>query len=152
MQCPSCHAETAVDAAFCRGCGTALPRSDAAAPQASGISWKWVAIGVAVMFGTNMGVGFVLGAVLGPERIQALGVYGWAAIGLLCYGIGGFIVGKRSPGKTILEPGLSSAIAVALWVVFSGSFNLGAIVIGGILPFGAGLLGGYIGEKSQGTI
>lgn len=153
MQCPSCQAASALDATFCRSCGAALPRSTDAQPAgSSGVAWKWVAIGVGVMFGTNVGAGFALGLIMGAAGVHGIGPLGFAAIGLVCFGVGGFIVGKWSPGKTILEPGLSAALAVAITLAMQGAFDLGTVLVGGVLPFGAGVLGGYLGEKSQGTV
>jgi hypothetical protein len=63
--------------------------------------------------------------------------------------VGGFIVGLRSAGRTILEPGISAAIAVALSLLIGGAFTLGNLLAGGLVPFLAGLLGGWLGERRQ---
>jgi hypothetical protein len=64
--------------------------------------------------------------------------------------IGGFIVGLKSVGRTILEPGLSAAIAVVIALLISGHFTVVNMVLGGLIPFVAGVTGGWLGERRQG--
>ena len=70
----------------------------------------------------------------------------------LSFLIGGFIVGVKSAGRTILEPGISAALAVVLALLISSNFSLMNILAGGLIPFAAGVLGGWLGERRQGTI
>ena len=72
-----------------------------------------------------------------------------AVINLLAFVIGGFIVGLKSAGKTILEPGISAAIAVLISLLLSGTFTIGNMIVAGVLPFAAGILGGWLGERQQ---
>ena len=72
-----------------------------------------------------------------------------ALISIASFAIGGYIVDLKSPGRTILEPGISAAIAVLISLILSGTFNLGNLLVGGLVPFLAGLLGGYLGERRQ---
>ena len=74
-----------------------------------------------------------------------------AVINFLAFAIGGFIVGLKSAGRTILEPGISAAIAVLIALLISGNFSFGNIIAGGLVPFAAGVLGGWLGEKRQAT-
>ena len=55
-------------------------------------------------------------------------------------------------GRTILEPGISAAIAVVIALLISGNFGIVNLIAGGIVPFLAGVLGGWLGEKRQGTV
>lgn len=125
------------------------------------LDWKWIAIGVAIMFGLNFLAGIVVGilfgsAIEGVENVeeiaftegQALVV---AILSFLSFAIGGYIVGRKSSGRTILEPGISAAIAVALALLITGGFTLINLLVGGLVPFVAGLLGGWLGERQQGT-
>jgi hypothetical protein len=61
--------------------------------------------------------------------------------------VGGFIVGRKSTAKTILEPAIAAALAVAVGLLLSGNFTVGNILAGGLVPFLAGLLGGWLGER-----
>ena len=70
-------------------------------------------------------------------------------VGIASFAVGGYIVGLRSPGRTILEPGISAAVAVVVGLLLSGAFTLGNLLAGGLVPFLAGLLGGYLGERHQ---
>ena len=72
-----------------------------------------------------------------------------ALVGIATFAIGGYIVGLKSPGRTILEPGISAAIAVVIGLLLSGALTLGNVLAGGLVPFLAGLLGGWLGERRQ---
>jgi MFS family permease len=126
------------------------------------LDWKWIGIGVVVMIVLNLVAGLVLGLVLGeelegvtsPEDVSLSGgqVVLAAVLNFLAFAIGGFIVGLKSAGRTILEPGISAAIAVVIALLISGNFTLGNIIAGGIVPFIAGVLGGWLGERRQGAV
>ena len=126
------------------------------------LDWKWIGIGVVVMIVLNLIAGLILGLFLGaqlegatsPEDVQLTGgqIALAAVLNFLAFAIGGFIVGLKSTGRTILEPGISAAIAVLIALVISGNFGLGNLIIGGIVPFLAGVLGGWLGERRQGTV
>jgi hypothetical protein len=126
------------------------------------LNWRWIAIGVAIMFGLNLAASLLLLLLLGdslpatatdPQEAAAALGGGRLALGALIsiasFAIGGYIVGLKSPGRTILEPGISAAIAVIIGLLLSGAFTLGNLLVGGLVPFLAGLLGGYLGERQQ---
>jgi hypothetical protein len=125
------------------------------------LDWKWIGIGVVVMIVLNLLGGVILGLFLAPqlegatspEDIQLSGgqIALAAVINFLAFAIGGFIVGIKSAGRTILEPGISAAIAVLIALLISGNFSIVNIIAGGIVPFIAGVLGGWLGERRQGT-
>jgi hypothetical protein len=130
--------------------------------MAGGLDGRWIGIGVAIMFGLNLVASLVLALVLGdgvpatattPEEAAAALGAGRLALGALVgiasFALGGYVVGVKSPGRTILEPGISAAIAVLLGLLLSGALTLGNLLAGGLLPFLAGLLGGYLGERRQ---
>ena len=126
------------------------------------LDWKWIGIGVLVMLVLNLVAGLILGLFLGPQLEGAAspedielsgGQMALAAVlNFLAFAIGGFIVGLKSTGRTILEPGISAAIAVVIALLISGNFTLANIIAGGIIPFLAGVLGGWLGERRQGTV
>jgi len=126
------------------------------------LDWKWIGIGVVVMLVLNLVAGLILGLVLAPELeavtspedVQLSGGQAVlaAVLNFLAFAIGGFIVGIKSSGRTILEPGISAAIAVLIALLISGNFGLVNLIAGGIVPFLAGVLGGWLGEKRQGTV
>jgi len=126
------------------------------------LDWKWIGIGVVVMIVLSLIAGLVLGLFLGaeiegatsPEEISISGgqVVLAMVLNFLAFVIGGFIVGIKSTGRTILEPGISAAIAVAIALLISGNFTIVNIIVGGLVPFAAGVLGGWLGEKRQGTV
>lgn len=156
------------DAGLGRGGGPVAPRG--------GLDWRWIGLGAAIMFGLNLIAGLILVPVLGPalggfdpspagpagtaagttaNAVADIGggrLFVGALISFLSFAIGGFIVGVRSAGRTIVEPGISAAIAVAVGLLLSGAFSLGNVLAGGLVPFAAGLLGGWLGERRQGTV
>ena len=126
------------------------------------LDWKWIGIGVVVMVVLNLIAGLILGLFLGsqlegvtsPEDVQLSGgqVFLAAVLNFLTFAIGGFIVGLKSAGRTILEPGISAAIAVLIALLISGNFTILNLIAGGLVPFVAGVLGGWLGERRQGTV
>jgi MFS family permease len=123
------------------------------------LDWKWIGLGVLIMLGLNIVAGIALGLFLMPEIQDATqiedieltgGQMAWLAlVNFLVFAIGGFIVGLKSAGRTILEPGISAAVAVIIALLISGNFSLGGLIAGGLVPFLAGVLGGWIGERRQ---
>jgi hypothetical protein len=123
------------------------------------LDWKWIGIGVLIMAGLSIAAGIVVTLFMRPDlqgvtdvsQIELTGgqmaVIG--AINVLVFLLGGFIVGLKSAGRTIVEPGLSAAIAVALALVISGSFSVGSLFAAGLVPFVAGVAGGWLGERRQ---
>jgi magnesium-transporting ATPase (P-type) len=130
--------------------------------MAGSLDWKWIGIGVVVMIVLTLIAGLILGLFLGSqmegvtssEDVTLSG--GQAALAavlnFLAFAIGGYIVGVKSAGRTILEPGISAAIAVVIALLISGNFSILNIIAGGIVPFLAGVLGGWLGERRQGTV
>ena len=126
------------------------------------LDWKWIGIGVIVMIVLNLVAGLVLGLFLGsqlegvtsPEDVHLTGgqVVLASVLNFLAFAIGGYIVGVKSAGRTILEPGISAAIAVLIALLIAGNFSVVNIIVGGIVPFLAGVLGGWLGERRQPTV
>ena len=126
------------------------------------LDWKWIAIGVLVMVALSLIAGFVLALVLGPQikdatNVQTVTLSGGqlvliAVINILVFAIGGFIVGIRSAGRTIIEPGISAAIAVLIALLISGNFTVVNLIAGGVIPFVAGVIGGWLGERRQAAV
>ena len=127
----------------------------------SALDWKWIGIGVVIMIALSLIAGLIMGLVVGPSLSEANtpeefegsitgGVLALAvALNFLAFAIGGFVVGLKSVGRTILEPGISAAIAVLIALVIAGNFSILNLLIGGLVPFGAGVLGGWLGERRQ---
>ena len=126
------------------------------------LDWKWIGIGVVIMVALNLVAGVILAlliapqleGVASPEEIQITGGQMALAtlLNFLAFAIGGFIVGLKSTGRTSLEPGISAAIAVLIALLISGNFSVVNLFVGGLVPFLAGVLGGWLGERRQGTV
>jgi hypothetical protein len=125
------------------------------------LDWKWIGIGVVIMVALNIIAGLVFGVILGPElkdvanpeniSLSGSQVVLAAALNFLAFLIGGYIVGIKSAGRTILEPGISAAIAVVIALILSGNLTILNLLAGGLVPFVAGVLGGWVGENRQGA-
>lgn len=136
--------------------------SDLNAPR-TGLDWRWIGIGAVIMLGLSLLASLLLLPLLGGAVVQpatpggsptvapeALGGGRLAVAALLsfvAFAVGGYIVGQRSAGRTVIEPAISAAIAVAIGLLLSGQFTLGNLLAGGLVPFLAGLLGGWLGER-----
>lgn len=131
-----------------------------------GLDWRWIGIGTTIMFGLNLIAGLILLPLLGTAELPPASPGGAAGdavapevdggrllvaaiVSFLTFAIGGYIVGVRSSGRTVVEPGISAAIAVAIGLLIGGAFTLGNLLAGGLVPFLAGLLGGWLGERRQ---
>lgn len=123
------------------------------------LDWKWIGMGVLIMLALTIVAGIILALFLAsqlegvtdPAKVQLSGgqMALVAFLNFLAFAIGGFIVGLKSSGRTILEPGISAAVAVLIALLISGNFSIGGLIAGGLVPFLAGVLGGWIGERRQ---
>ena len=130
------------------------------------LDWRWIGIGTAIMVGLSLIAGLVLVPLMsGPDALPAGPANGGggviasesgtgrlligALVSFLSFAVGGYIVGTRSLGRTVIEPGISAALAVAISLLIGGAFTLGNLLAGGLIPFLAGLLGGWLGERRQ---
>lgn len=123
----------------------------------SRLDWKWVGLGVLIMLALNFASGLILAVVLGSQ-VQAVGdakvvslsggqIALAGILNLLAFVIGGFIVGVKSAGRTIVEPGISALVAIVIALVFSRNLSAVNVLIGGVVPFLAGVFGGWLGER-----
>lgn len=129
--------------------------------MAGKLDWKWIGIGVLIMVALSIAAGFILALILGPQLREVSdpsqitlsgGQMAMVAVfNVLAFLIGGFIVGVKSVGRTIIEPGVSAAIAVLIGLLISGNFSIANLFVGGLVPFAAGIAGGWLGERRQGT-
>ncbi|MFQ5975436.1 MAG: hypothetical protein ACE5J5_03855 [Candidatus Hydrothermarchaeales archaeon] len=116
-----------------------------------GLNFKWIAIGFVCMIVLAI-AGFAYMFIvsgMGIETMEMKVVLIW----LDSFFIGGVVIGKMSPGKTIMEPAIAAILALlALFLAVDISiFQINAIIIL-IHAFIFALIGGYIGERWQGTI
>ena len=121
------------------------------------LDWKWIGIGAVIMLVLSLLASLITGLALRSElegvtdvgqlSLSAGQMTMAAVVNFLAFVVGGYIVGLKSIGKTILEPGISAAVAVIVVLLMAGSFSVQAAIVGGLVPFLAGLLGGWLGER-----
>jgi hypothetical protein len=103
------------------------------------LDWKWIAIGLVIMVVLSLLGGFLVGMVLGtqiegatsPEEVTLSGgqIVLALIVNILSFLIGGVIVGVKSAGRTILEPGISALIAVFLLLLISQQLTVMNLLI-----------------------
>ena len=123
------------------------------------LDWKWIGLGALIMIALSLVAGLILAIVIGPQLegvtdpadIQLSGgqLALVALLNFLAFVVGGFVVGVKSAGKTILEPAIAAALSVAIALLLSGNLTIANVFVGGLVPFLAGLLGGWLGERRQ---
>lgn len=123
------------------------------------LDWKWIGLGALIMIALSLVAGVILAIVMGsqlegvtdPADIQLSGgqLALVALLNFLAFVVGGFVVGVKSAGKTILEPAIAAAVSVAIALLLSGNLTIMNVFAGGLVPFLAGLLGGWLGERRQ---
>ena len=123
------------------------------------LDWKWVGIGILIMLGLSILAGIIAGLFIGSQlegvtsvediSLSSSQLVLVAILNFLAYAIGGYIVGIKSAGKTILEPAIAAALSVAIGLLLSGHLSISYLLASGFIPFLAGLLGGWLGEKRQ---
>lgn len=104
------------------------------------ISIKWVAMSTLVIIVFAI-IGGIIGAVIGDLGVSYLFIF-------LSFFAGGIITGKKSPGKTVIEPGIASAIALSIMAIV---FDAGGSMFSMAVAFIMGVAGGYFGERWQGA-
>jgi hypothetical protein len=120
---------------------------------------KWIGFGALIMFGLSILAGIILALMLGAQLQGASDVEDVvlsggqialvASLNFLAFVVGGFIVGVKSAGRTILEPGIAAALAVVVVLAMSGNLSVTGVLASGLVPFLAGVLGGWLGERRQ---
>ena len=113
-----------------------------------GARWPWILVGVVIGFLLNVYVLFVLDAVVPlepPLLLLTLGV---------SFCVAGWIVGFRSPGYTVVEPGIAALIIAALMgaLVALGILEVPAprwMLVGVAVGVVTAVAGGWLGELAQ---
>ena len=123
------------------------------------LDWKWIGLGALIMLALSIIASIIMGLVLAGQfedvadveeiSLGAGQIALVAVLNFLAFVVGGFIVGVKSVGRTILEPGISAAVAVAVVLLLSGGLTIANLLVAGLVPFLAGLLGGWLGERRQ---
>ena len=121
------------------------------------IDWKWVGLGTLIMLVLGIAAGVIFGVIAAsalegvtdPADVSLSGGQMALAglLNVLAFAVGGYIVGLKSAGRTIWEPAIAAAVAVAFVLLLSGNFGLGNVIGAGLVPFLAALGGGWLGEK-----
>ncbi len=139
------------------------------AGSSGAFDWRWMGLGTLLMAAAALlflvGMQVALGERLtglspGSRLMVLLGVVGSA------FFVGGMLVGRMSAGVTLREPALAGALSCVLvfgaarilvWADLGGFRAVYDLRLSGLLllvPMAVGLayLGGWVGEKWQGTI
>jgi len=124
------------------------------------LSVKWIIIGSAIIIALNLILTMLLEPATREALVASMGETGGLLVLALIvaigsYFVGGIIIGYASPGTTLMEPAIASAIAilfnVVIWWLRSGELvsviGVAAMIV---LGFALGLAGAKVGERLQG--
>ncbi|MDY0004151.1 MAG: zinc ribbon domain-containing protein [Polyangia bacterium] len=166
-QCQACGHRNPRDAKFCRVCGAVTKRPERRLDD-PGFDWRWMLGGTVIITLTALGFLYGINEALGSEVLAwSLSRRFFLLITIVSFSffVGGILVGRMSAGVTLKEPAAAGAVAclivffVAKNFVWAGTqgyrvfdVQVGYLVL--MLPLCVGLayVGGWVGEKWQGTI
>ena len=114
-----------------------------------GFSAGWMIGGAVLMFITTWFGGFILTGL----AVQDLWIR--VAVQVACFLLGGFVIGWKSEGSTIIEAGLAAILTIVGVLAIAGFVLdpdpvLLAETVG--VPFVSAIVGAFIGEKVQGDV
>ena len=115
-------------------------------------SFGWLIGGTAMMLVASLLGEFILLAVTKADATFTQLVI----VKLVAFGVTGFVMGWQSEDSTIIESGLAAAGSIAVVCIYKNipfaalMGGAGAVLV--IIPFAAGIIGGYLGEKMQGDV
>ena len=167
-QCRECGHRNPRDARFCRVCGTATRATRVVADEDEGFDWLWMFGGTFIITLAALGFLYGINEAVGRELVTwSLSRRFFLLITIVAFSffIGGILVGRMSAGVTLKEPAAAGAVAclvvffVAKNYVWAGDqeiqlFDVKVTYLVLMLPVCVGLayVGGWVGEKWQGTI
>jgi len=129
------------------------------------LSYKWILFGAGVIVGLNYLVRALLADPVRGQLIESfdgtMGLYVYAGVvAFVSFFVGGAVVGYWSPGETVKEPALASAVAVTLNAIdnfrnvdgkaFTVTDWLLGTTIVGFVGLVMAFAGAWVGEKAQG--
>lgn len=160
-------------AKFCKRCGTIIRSSFENVSSEPGFDWKWMMGGIVIITGTALLFVFGIKWALGMRLLEwpvGRRLFLLLTVVASSFFVGGIVVGRMSAGVTLKEP--AAAGAIGCFIVFAVAktaikvpaahgaakavlvFDLQLTSIVLMLPVCIGLayIGGWVGEKWQGTI
>lgn len=167
-QCRACGHRNPREAKFCRVCGTATRPAAEHRLEEPGFDWRWMAGGTVIITLAALGFLYGINEALGGEVVTwTLSRRFFLLITIVSFSffVGGILVGRMSAGVTLKEPAAAGAVAclvvffVAKNFVWAGAqgyriYDVKVAYLVLMLPVCVGLayVGGWVGEKWQGTI
>ncbi len=167
-QCRSCGHRNPREAKFCRVCGTVTSPPDTGSLDEPGFDWLWMAGGTVIITLAALAFLYGINEALGSQVIMwtiSRRFFLLITIVAFSFFVGGILVGRMSAGVTLKEPAAAGAVAclvvffVAKNYVWAGAqrlpvFDVKVTYIVLMMPVCVGLayIGGWVGEKWQGTI
>lgn len=118
------------------------------------LHWRWVLLGLVVMVGGHVVAVALFGGLL-SRLAQESALFAFAlsgALSLVIYFLGGLVVGRLSPGRTIQEPAVAGVLGLVLLFFLQlslGMINLFGLLIGAPFCYAMAYFGGWAGERWQ---
>ena len=155
--CKNCGEKNEEGSLYCTNCGAKLKLEFDAEKEgkygnektvvAKGLSWKWVCISIGIIILIQFILGFVAGIIFYSMKINSNRTVIIGAFTIVSFFTGSLLAAYKSPGLTIKEPAIGSAIWVIVTNLFVG--NLSGVLLGWVLPFLLALGGAKCGEYLQ---
>ena len=115
------------------------------------IDWKWVAIGVVILFAVQLALSIAFG-VLGLMTL-GVGFLLFIVLKPLSYFLAGLLTGYLSPGITVREPAIAAIVIAVAGILFDASRSAGGrllgIIIASVVALFLAIAGAQIGERMQ---
>lgn len=172
-KCRSCGKRNPRGAKFCKKCGTVIRSGWQPSVIEPGFDWKWMFGGIVIITATALLFVFGIKWALGTRLLEwpvGRRLFLLLTVVASSFFVGGIVVGRMSAGVTLKEPAAAGAVGcvivfavaktaikveaahIASKAVLVFDLQLTSIVL--MLPVCVGLayIGGWVGEKWQGTI
>jgi zinc-ribbon domain len=155
--CKKCGAKNEESSLYCTSCGTKLKSEPNAETEGKygnetplkrkGLSWKWVLVSIGMILLIQIIFLSVAEIICYSMNINPNQPIILDACIIVSFFLGSLWAAFKSPGLTIKEPAIGSAIWVVVTTLFVG--NLSDVLLGWILPFLLALGGAKCGEYLQ---
>lgn len=115
------------------------------------IDWKWVVISIVIFLVAQVVLNFVF-TVFGILTL-GFGFLIFLVAKPIIYFVGGYITGRASPGRTVLEPAIGAVVIVVAGTIFDAvqarPSGLVGTILSGLIAFFFAILGARAGERAS---
>jgi hypothetical protein len=154
-KCDKCGATLGEDSLFCTSCGAEVKTVQSATTETAhkieevspigGLRWKWVFISIGMILLIQFALGIAAAIFIGITEGSAEQPVLMTVLAMISFFLGAMWAAYKSPGLTIKEPAIGSAIWVSVTALVMR--NISGVIFGWVLPFLFALAGAKLGER-----